>query len=76
MYRTNAQSRAIEEAFLRYGLRYQLVGGTRFYQRREVKDALAYLRVLRSDFDGAAFERIIKERGVCGVALSLALIWR
>ena len=44
----NAQSRAIEEAFLRYGIRYQLVGGTRFYQRREVKDALAYLRVLRS----------------------------
>ena len=44
MYRTNAQSRAIEEAFLRYGIRYQLVGGTRFYQRREVKDALAYLR--------------------------------
>ena len=59
MYRTNAQSRAIEEAFLRYGLRYQLVGGTRFYQRREVKDALAYLRVLRSDFDAAAYERII-----------------
>jgi DNA helicase II / ATP-dependent DNA helicase PcrA len=59
MYRTNAQSRAIEEAFLRYGLRYQLVGGTRFYQRREVKDALAYLRVLRSDHDAAAYERII-----------------
>ena len=51
MYRMNAQSRAIEEAFLRYGIRYQLVGGTRFYQRREVKDALAYLRVLRSDTD-------------------------
>ena len=59
MYRTNAQSRAIEEAFLRYDLRYQLVGGTRFYQRREVKDALAYLRVLRNDRDVAAFERII-----------------
>jgi ATP-dependent DNA helicase UvrD/PcrA len=59
MYRTNAQSRPIEEAFLRYGQRYQLVGGTRFYQRREVKDALAYLRVLRSDFDGAAYERIL-----------------
>ncbi|HEY7025418.1 MAG TPA: UvrD-helicase domain-containing protein [Candidatus Limnocylindrales bacterium] len=59
MYRTNAQSRAIEEAFLRYGMRYQLVGGTRFYQRREIKDALAYLRVLRSDFDTAAYERII-----------------
>ena len=59
MYRTNAQSRAIEEAFLRYGIRYQLVGGTRFYQRREVKDALAYLRVLRSDTDVVSFERII-----------------
>jgi DNA helicase-2/ATP-dependent DNA helicase PcrA len=59
MYRTNAQSRAIEEAFLRYNLRYQLVGGTRFYQRREVKDVLAYLRALRNDRDVAAFERII-----------------
>ena len=59
MYRTNAQSRAIEEAFLRYGIRYQLIGGTRFYQRREVKDALAYLRVLRSDTDSVAFERIV-----------------
>jgi DNA helicase-2/ATP-dependent DNA helicase PcrA len=59
MYRMNAQSRAIEEAFLRYGIRYQLVGGTRFYQRREVKDALAYLRVLRSDTDTVSFERII-----------------
>jgi len=59
MYRMNAQSRAIEEAFLRYGIRYQLVGGTRFYQRREVKDALAYLRVLRSDTDVVSFERII-----------------
>jgi len=59
MYRMNAQSRAIEEAFLRYGLRYQLVGGTRFYARREVKDALAYLRVLRSDTDVVSFERII-----------------
>src|SRR5918997_2545427 len=59
MYRMNAQSRAIEESFLRYGLRYQLVGGTRFYARREVKDALAYLRVLRSDTDVVSFERII-----------------
>jgi len=66
MYRMNAQSRAIEEAFLRYGIRYQLVGGTRFYQRREVKDALAYLRVLRSDTDVVSFERIINvpARGV------------
>jgi ATP-dependent DNA helicase UvrD/PcrA len=59
MYRMNAQSRAIEEAFLRYGIRYQLVGGTRFYARREVKDALAYLRILRSDADAISFERVI-----------------
>jgi DNA helicase-2/ATP-dependent DNA helicase PcrA len=59
MYRTNAQSRSIEEAFLRFGLRYQLVGGVRFYQRREVKDALAYLRALRNDHDQVAFERIL-----------------
>jgi len=59
MYRMNAQSRAIEESFLRYGIRYQLVGGTRFYARREVKDALAYLRILRSDTDSVSFERIV-----------------
>jgi DNA helicase-2/ATP-dependent DNA helicase PcrA len=59
MYRTNAQSRAIEEAFLRYNIRYQLVGGTRFYQRREVKDALAYLRILRNDADQVSFERVL-----------------
>ena len=59
MYRMNAQSRAIEESFLRYGIRYQLVGGTRFYARREVKDALAYLRILRSDTDSVSFERVI-----------------
>jgi DNA helicase-2/ATP-dependent DNA helicase PcrA len=59
MYRMNAQSRAIEESFLRYGIRYQLIGGTRFYARREVKDALAYLRILRSDTDSVSFERII-----------------
>jgi len=59
LYRTNAQSRSIEEACLRYGIHYQVVGGTRFYARREVKDALAYLRVLRSDTDTVSFERII-----------------
>src|SRR4029078_2172076 len=63
MYRMNAQSRAIEESFLRYGLRYQLVGGVRFYQRREVKDALAYLRNLRSHTDVSACERIINVPG-------------
>ena len=59
LYRTNAQSRAIEEAMLRHGIPYQVIGGTRFYARREVKDALAYLRVLRSDTDAVSFERIV-----------------
>lgn len=59
LYRTNAQSRAIEEALLRAAIPYQLIGGTRFYQRREVKDALAWLRVLRSDTDRISYERII-----------------
>ena len=59
LYRTNAQSRAIEEALLRSSIPYQLIGGTRFYQRREVKDALAWLRVLRSDTDRISYERIL-----------------
>jgi DNA helicase-2/ATP-dependent DNA helicase PcrA len=59
LYRTNVQSRAIEEAMLRHGIAYQIIGGTRFYQRREVKDALAYVRTLRSDADVVSFERIL-----------------
>ncbi len=45
-YRTNAQSRVFEEVFIRVGMPYKVVGGVRFYERREVRDALAYLRVL------------------------------
>ncbi len=59
MYRTNAQSRAFEEAFLRYRLRYKLVGGTRFYQRREVRDVLAYLRLIHNPYDSISLLRII-----------------
>jgi len=77
MYRMNSQSRAIEEAFLRYGIRYQLVGGTRFYQRREVKDALAYLRVLRSDTDAVSYERVINvpARGVGDKSIEALRRW-
>src|SRR6202023_4409180 len=46
LYRTNAQSRAFEDVFLRRGIPYQLVGGVRFYERREIKDVLAYLRLI------------------------------
>ncbi|HYN88919.1 MAG TPA: UvrD-helicase domain-containing protein, partial [Ardenticatenaceae bacterium] len=59
MYRTNAQSRAIEDAFVRANLPYTLVGGTRFYERREIKDLLAYLRLLHNPFDAVSMERII-----------------
>lgn len=59
MYRTNAQSRAIEDAFVRAHMPYILVGGTRFYERREIKDLLAYLRLLHNPFDAVSLERII-----------------
>jgi DNA helicase-2/ATP-dependent DNA helicase PcrA len=73
LYRTNAQSRAIEEALLRASLPYQLIGGTRFYQRREVKDAIAWLRVLRSDADRISLERVINvpPRGIGEKTLEL-----
>ncbi|HEX6287745.1 MAG TPA: UvrD-helicase domain-containing protein [Herpetosiphonaceae bacterium] len=60
LYRTNAQSRALEEAFLTRGLRYRLVGGVRFYERKEIKDALAYLRLIANPFDSVSLERIIE----------------
>jgi len=58
-YRINAQSRVLEEAFMRFGIPYQLVGGTRFYERREVKDVLAYVRLARNSADRVALERIV-----------------
>lgn len=57
LYRTNAQSRALEEAFLRREVPYRLVGAVQFYQRKEVKDVLAYLRCLQNPSDFVAFER-------------------
>jgi DNA helicase-2/ATP-dependent DNA helicase PcrA len=59
MYRTNAQSRAVEEAFIRYGMPYRLVGGTRFYERREVKDIIAYLRLVHNPYDSVSLSRVI-----------------
>ncbi len=59
LYRTNAQSRAIEEAFIRYGIPYKLVGGTRFYERREVRDLIAYLRLIHNPYDSVSLLRII-----------------
>ena len=59
MYRTNAQSRVIEEAFIRAGIQYKLVGATRFYNRREIKDLVAYLRLIHNPADEFSFGRII-----------------
>jgi DNA helicase II / ATP-dependent DNA helicase PcrA len=65
-YRTNAQSRVFEEVFIRTGLPYRVVGGVRFYERREVRDALAYLRVLANPEDSVSLRRILNvpKRGI------------
>ncbi len=58
-FRVNAQSRALEEACLRYGVPYKLIGGVRFYQRREIKDLLAYLRLIADPYDEVSLGRVI-----------------
>ncbi|HHW82380.1 MAG TPA: UvrD-helicase domain-containing protein, partial [Actinomycetales bacterium] len=65
-YRTNAQSRALEEVFIRAGLPYKVVGGTRFYERREIKDAIAYLRAIDNPDDAVNLRRILNvpKRGI------------
>jgi len=66
LYRTNAQSRVFEETFMRLGIPYVIVGGTKFYERKEIKDAMAYLRVIANPADGIALQRIINtpRRGI------------
>lgn len=65
-YRTNAQSRSLEEIFIRVGLPYRVVGGTRFYERKEVRDALAYLRAVANADDEVSLRRILNtpKRGI------------
>ncbi len=65
-YRTNAQSRVIEEYFMRIGIPYKVVGGTRFYDRREIKDALAYVRAVVNPADEVSVKRILNtpKRGI------------
>ncbi len=71
LYRTNAQSRALEDAFRQQGIKYMIVGGTRFYERKEIKDVLAYLRVIANPNDSVAMRRIINvpARGIGDVTL-------
>jgi DNA helicase II / ATP-dependent DNA helicase PcrA len=65
-YRTNAQSRVLEDMLVRYGVGYQVIGGTRFYERAEIKDALAYLTLLVNPQDTVAFQRVVNSprRGI------------
>ncbi|HDH27012.1 MAG TPA: DNA helicase PcrA [Actinobacteria bacterium] len=71
-YRTNAQSRVLEEVFVRYALPYQVVGGVKFYERREVKDVLAYLRALVNPDDEVALKRVINvpKRGLGSTSIA------
>lgn len=63
LYRTNAQSRSVEDVLLQYGVPYRVVGGVRFYDRKEIKDLVAYLRLIYQPDDRASFERIVNVPG-------------
>jgi len=72
LYRANAQSRVIEEMFMKQGIQYVITGGTRFYERKEIKDAIAYLRVIANPYDTVNLLRIINvpRRGIGDVTLN------
>lgn len=78
LYRTNAQSRSIEEAFIHYSIPYRIVGGVRFYDRKEIKDIVAYLRLLYQPQDSTSFERIVNvpTRGIGAKSLQTFNDWR
>lgn len=78
LYRTNAQSRSVEETFVRYGIPYRIVGGQRFYDRKEIKDVLAYLRVIFQPEDRVSFARIanVPTRGLGAKSLENFFAWQ
>lgn len=78
LYRTNAQSRSVEEAFVQYGIPYKIVGGVRFYDRKEIKDIMAYLRLIYQPEDIISFERIVNvpTRGIGTKSLQNFLAWK
>lgn len=77
LYRTNAQSRSLEEAFLRYGVPYRVVGGVRFYDRKEIKDIMAYIRLIYQPEDSTSFLRIVNvpTRGIGARSLEKFFDW-
>ena len=76
-YRTNAQSRVLEEHFMRVGIPYKVVGGTRFYDRREIKDAVAYLRAVVNPADEVSVKRVLNvpKRGVGDTTVGRVDAW-
>jgi DNA helicase-2/ATP-dependent DNA helicase PcrA len=78
LYRTNAQSYTLERAFLRMRIPYQIVGGVRFYDRKEIKDVIAYLRLIYQPNDRMSFSRIVNvpTRGVGETSLERFLVWQ
>ena len=78
LYRTNAQSRSLEETLMRYGMPYRVVGGVRFYDRKEIKDIVAYLRLVFQPEDRVSFERIVNvpARGIGPKSLQNFHEWR
>jgi DNA helicase-2/ATP-dependent DNA helicase PcrA len=77
LYRTNAQSRVIGDIFSKKGLPYQIIGGTKFYERREIQDVLAYLRLISNPVDKAAFERVVNypRKGIGKSTLERLRMW-
>lgn len=78
LYRTNAQSRALEDMFIRYALPYKIIGGVRFYDRKEIKDVIAYIRLIFQPEDKVSFERIVNvpTRGIGAKSLSNFFEWQ
>ena len=77
LYRTNAQSRALEEELMRRFIPYQIVGGVRFYERREIRDVLAYLRLISNPRDEEAFNRVVNypKRGIGTMTQARLRVW-
>jgi DNA helicase-2/ATP-dependent DNA helicase PcrA len=78
LYRTNAQSRSVEDVFVRYNLPYRIVGGQRFYDRKEIKDVMSYLRLIYQPEDRLSFERIVNvpTRGIGTKSISDFFSWQ
>jgi len=78
LYRTNSQSRSVEETFIHYGIPYRIVGGQRFYARKEIKDLMAYVRLIYQPEDRASFMRIVNTpaRGVGAKSVENFFTWK